>query len=103
MKAALVACYVLMINRDILDQAARRIEQELGIPRSYINQYDAHTERTDDRDGLQLYPRRGIHSPGRRKDRRGSVRRGQTVEAIVAESLQLLNQLQGINVPSGSR
>jgi neutral ceramidase len=33
-KAALIACDVLMINRDILDQAARRIEQELGCPRA---------------------------------------------------------------------
>jgi hypothetical protein len=31
-KAALIACDVLMISRDILDQAARRIEHELGIP-----------------------------------------------------------------------
>lgn len=31
-RIALVACDVLMINRDILDQAARRIEQATGIP-----------------------------------------------------------------------
>jgi neutral ceramidase len=31
-KAALVACDVLVIKRDILDRAARRIEHDLGIP-----------------------------------------------------------------------
>jgi neutral ceramidase len=42
-KAALIACDVLMINRDILDQAARRIEQELGVPFDHILINATHT------------------------------------------------------------
>jgi len=42
-KAALIACDVLMINRDILDQAARRIERELGIPFDHILINATHT------------------------------------------------------------
>ena len=42
-KAALIACDVLMINRDILDQAARRIEKELGIPFDHILINATHT------------------------------------------------------------
>jgi hypothetical protein len=42
-KVALVACDVLMVNRDILDQAARRIERELGIPFDHILINATHT------------------------------------------------------------
>ena len=42
-KVALVACDVLMLNRDILDQAARRIERELGIPFDHILINATHT------------------------------------------------------------
>jgi neutral ceramidase len=42
-KVALVACDVLMINRDILDQAAHRIEREVGIPFDHILINATHT------------------------------------------------------------
>ena len=42
-KVALVACDVLMLNRDILDQAARRIEREIGIPFDHILINATHT------------------------------------------------------------
>ncbi len=42
-KVALIACDVLMVNRDILDQAARRIEQEVGIPFDHILINATHT------------------------------------------------------------
>ena len=42
-KVALVACDVLMVNRDILDLAARRIEREVGIPFDHILINATHT------------------------------------------------------------
>src|SRR5262249_36617589 len=42
-KVALVACDVLMVNRDVLDQAARRIEQATGIPSDHILINATHT------------------------------------------------------------
>lgn len=42
-KVALVACDVLMVNRDILDDAARRIERETGIPFDHILINATHT------------------------------------------------------------
>lgn len=42
-RVALVACDVLMVNRDILDQAARRIEREAGIPFDHILINATHT------------------------------------------------------------
>lgn len=42
-KVALVACDVLMLNRDILDDAAHRIERELGIPFDNILINATHT------------------------------------------------------------
>lgn len=42
-KVALVACDVLMVNRDILDDAAHRIERELGIPFDNILINATHT------------------------------------------------------------
>src|ERR1700728_1732655 len=47
-RVALVACDVLMLNRDILDQAARRIEHEAGIPFDHIliNATHAHSAPT---------------------------------------------------------
>src|SRR3954470_9305617 len=35
-KVALIACDVLMVERDVLDAAARRIERESGIPFDHI-------------------------------------------------------------------
>jgi len=42
-KVALVACDVLMVNRDVLDRAARRIEQATGIPFDSILINATHT------------------------------------------------------------
>lgn len=42
-RIALIACDVLMINRDILDRAARRIEQATGIPFDHILINATHT------------------------------------------------------------
>jgi neutral ceramidase len=42
-RVALVACDVLMLNRDILDQAARQIERESGIPFDHILINATHT------------------------------------------------------------
>ena len=40
---ALIACDVLMIERDVLDRAARRVEQETGIPFDHILINATHT------------------------------------------------------------
>jgi neutral ceramidase len=42
-RVALVACDVLMIERDVLDRAARRIERETGIPFDHILINATHT------------------------------------------------------------
>lgn len=42
-KVALIACDVLMVERDVLDAAARRIEHELGIPFDHILINATHT------------------------------------------------------------
>jgi neutral ceramidase len=42
-KIALIACDVLMINRDILDRAARRIEEATGIPFEHVLINATHT------------------------------------------------------------
>ncbi len=42
-KVALVACDVLMVNRDVLDRAAQRIEQANGIPFDHILINATHT------------------------------------------------------------
>jgi neutral ceramidase len=42
-KVALIACDVLMVNRDVLDLAARRIEQATGIPLDHILINATHT------------------------------------------------------------
>jgi hypothetical protein len=42
-RIALVACDVLMVNRDILDRAAHRIEKETGIPFDHILINATHT------------------------------------------------------------
>ena len=44
-RVALVACDVLMLNRDILDQAAHRIERDAGIPFDHILINATHTHR----------------------------------------------------------
>ncbi|QDV32579.1 hypothetical protein [Tautonia plasticadhaerens] len=47
-KACLIACDVLMLGRDILDESARRIEERLGIPtdRILINATHTHSAPT---------------------------------------------------------
>jgi neutral ceramidase len=42
-KVALVACDVLMVNRDVLDRASRRIEQATGIPFDHVLINATHT------------------------------------------------------------
>jgi hypothetical protein len=42
-KIALVACDVLMINRDVLDRAAKRVEQATGIPFDHVLINATHT------------------------------------------------------------
>ena len=42
-KLALVACDVLMVNRDVLDRAARRIEQSTGVPFDHVLINATHT------------------------------------------------------------
>ncbi|MEJ7637160.1 MAG: hypothetical protein WKF75_04005 [Singulisphaera sp.] len=42
-KVALVECDVLMVNRDVLDRAARRIERETGVPFDHILINATHT------------------------------------------------------------
>lgn len=42
-RAALIACDVLMVERDILDRAARRIEKEIGVPFDHILINATHT------------------------------------------------------------
>ncbi len=42
-KVALIACDVLMVNRDVLDRAARRIEQATGIPFDHVLINATHT------------------------------------------------------------
>ncbi len=42
-KVAMIACDVLMVERDILDAAARRVERELGIPFDHILINATHT------------------------------------------------------------
>src|SRR5436305_429827 len=42
-RIALIACDVLMVERDILDRAARRIEAETGIPFDHILLSATHT------------------------------------------------------------
>ncbi len=42
-KVALIACDVLMIERDVLDRAARRVEQATGIPFDHILINATHT------------------------------------------------------------
>ncbi len=42
-KIALVACDVLMINRDVLDRSAKRVEQATGIPFNHILINATHT------------------------------------------------------------
>ncbi len=42
-KVALVSCDVLMVDRDVLDRAARRIEQATGIPFDHILVSATHT------------------------------------------------------------
>src|SRR5580704_15349453 len=42
-RVALIACDVLMIERDVLDRAARRIEQATGIPFDHVLINATHT------------------------------------------------------------
>ena len=75
-KVALVACDVLMVNRDVLDRAARRIEQATGIPFDHIliNATHTHHAPTTCHDS-RVHARGRIHSAGRRQDRSSCGRR----------------------------
>ncbi len=81
-KVALIACDVLMVERDVLDAAARRIERETGHPvRPHPDQRHAHPQRPDDRHDSRLPARGGVHPPGRRQGGRGRRRRGPAARA----------------------
>ena len=56
-KVALVACDVLMVNRDVLDRAARRIEQATGIPFDHILINATHTHHAPTTATLHGYNR----------------------------------------------
>ena len=74
-RSRLVACDVLMVERDVLDRAARRIERDDRHPvRPHPDQRHAHPPRPDDRHDPRLRARGGVHPPGRRQDRRGGRR-----------------------------
>ena len=66
-----------MVERDVLDAAARRIAREDRHPvRPHPDQRHAHPPRADDRDDPRLRARGGVHPPGRGEGRRGG-RRGE--------------------------
>jgi neutral ceramidase len=56
-KVALIACDVLMVNRDVLDRAARRIEQAIGIPFDHILINATHTHHAPTTVTVHGYPR----------------------------------------------
>lgn len=56
-KAALVACDVLMTNRDLLDEAASRIEKATGIPFAHILINCTHTHHAPSTCTVHGYPR----------------------------------------------
>src|SRR6185312_532362 len=56
-KVALIACDVLMVNRDVLDRAARRIERELGIPFDNILINATHTHHAPTTVSIHGYKR----------------------------------------------
>ena len=75
-KVALVECDVLMVNRDVLDRAARRIERETGIPFDHILINATHTHHAPTTVTIHGYRARGgVHAAGRRQGRRGRRRR----------------------------
>ena len=70
-KACLVACDVLMVERDVLDAAARRIAETTGIPFDAVLINATHTHHAaHDRDDPRLRARGGVHPPGRGEGRR---------------------------------
>lgn len=81
MKLCLVACDVLMMNRDLLDEAARRIERDCGIPFANILINSSHTHHAP--------TTVTIHGYGR--DETFSRR---TVEAIVAAARRANEELK---------
>ena len=75
-RVALVACDVLMIDRDVLDRAARRIEAATGIPFDHILINATHTHHAPTTVTIHGYEREeGVHPSGRGQDRRGRRRR----------------------------
>jgi neutral ceramidase len=56
-KVALVECDVLMVNRDVLDRAARRIERETGIPFDHILINATHTHHAPTTVSIHGYKR----------------------------------------------
>jgi neutral ceramidase len=56
-KVALVACDVLMVDRDVLDRAARRIEQATGIPFDHILINATHTHHAPSTATIHGYTR----------------------------------------------
>ena len=74
-RACLIACDVVVLGRDILDDAARRIAEKTGIPFDQILINATHTHHAAlHRDGPWLSPRGSVHAPGRRQERRGGGR-----------------------------
>jgi hypothetical protein len=59
-KIALVACDVLMVNRDVLDRAARRIEQATGIPFDHILINATHTHHAPSTVTIHGYERDAV-------------------------------------------
>jgi hypothetical protein len=56
-KIALVACDVLMVNRDVLDRASQRIEQATGIPFDHILINATHTHHAPTTASIHGYTR----------------------------------------------
>jgi hypothetical protein len=56
-RLAFVGCDILMIRRDYLDDAARRIEEEAGIPSSHVLINASHTHHAPSTATIHAYPR----------------------------------------------
>ena len=68
-RACLIACDVVVLGRDILDDAARRIAEKTGNPfRPHLDQRHAHASRALHRNSPWLSPGRSVHAPGRRQE-----------------------------------
>jgi hypothetical protein len=101
-KIALVACDVLMIERDVLDRAARRIEQATGIPFDQVLINATHTHHAPTTATIHGYSREEgftrqvedkivqavVQANGRRAPATGSFRLGE--ESSVGKNSRLL-------------